>query len=118
MIEENIRRAVFWKQQQHETSKKQNFKETPVSWVIWKQIRVFEKQSYADPEMQHVVSKKNEKKNANSIDMNCLVLRMRWSRRRTECAFIVTFAVIVTTVLYFAGRINQTWKTKQAKNCT
>jgi len=23
---------------------------------------VFEKQSYADPEMQHVVSKKNEKK--------------------------------------------------------
>jgi len=43
--------------------------------------------------------------------MNYLVLCMRWSHRRTECAFIVTFAVIVTTVLYFAGRINQTWKT-------
>ena len=58
--------------------------------------------------MQHVVSKKNVKKNANSINMTCLVLWMRWSHRRTECVFIVTIAVIVTTVLYFAGQINQT----------
>ena len=40
--------------------------------------------------------------------MHCFVLWMRWSHRRTEYAFIVTFAVIVTTVLYIAGRINQT----------
>ena len=47
---------------------------------------------------------------SNKQKLPWFILWTSWSHLRTECAFIVTFAVIVTAVLYFAGRINQTWK--------